>query len=362
MPGPPQPPSLQLAKPGSDLDAERMGPVVRLKWTGPIENTDKTKVKTGPKAGGKTQICRKDSDKGVCVPVGSVANAPGGPQTFEDALPESLLTGDARALQYEVSVENVHGRSAGWSDPALAAAGEAPGDVVRLTATLTARGVWLRWQEASPATGAEVTWRIERKLVEGAAGAQSAKVKGESGGLGTPEKEIPERALEVDGKDAASGETLDSHITWNAKYSYRVRVVRKVRVETARGPEGLEMLGRRSDAVEVATKDVFPPAAPMGLAAVPGWDEVGAQRGPRVDLSWSPNQEPDVAGYRVFRTESSGAEQLVSGPQPVVASAFVDHGVKAGTKYHYWIVAIDESGNVSGASDSVEMETLPSGN
>jgi hypothetical protein len=207
-----------------------------------------------------------------------------------------------------------------------------------------------------------VTWRIERRLIEAAPGVQGTKAKGQAGGLGTPEKEIPERTLEVGGSDAASGETLDSHITWNAKYSYRVRAVRKVRVETERGPEGLEMLGRRSEAVEVATKDVFPPAAPTGLAAVPGWDEAGADRGPRVDLSWSPNQEPDVAGYQVFRVENGAAEQLISGAQPMVASAFVDHGVKAGAKYRYWIVAVDESGNVSPASESVEVETLPNGN
>jgi hypothetical protein len=360
MPGPPQPPSLQLAKPVSDLEVERLGPVVRLKWTGPVENTDKTKVKTGAKAGGRTQICRRESDKGTCSPIGSVANVPGGALVFEDVLPEALGTGDARALAYEVSVENVHGRSAGWSDPTLAAAGQAPGDVVGLTATLTARGIWLRWQEASPATGAEVTWRIERVLVE--PGAQSNGVKGQSSGLGTPEKEIPERILEVDGKDAASGETLDSHITWNAKYSYRIRAVRKVRVESVRGPEGLEILGRRSEAVEVATKDVFPPAPPTGLAAVPGRDEVGPRKGSRVDLSWSPNQEPDVAGYRVFRIENGGSEVLVSGAQPVVASAFVDHAVNAGTRYRYWVVAIDDSGNISAASEVVDVETLPNGN
>jgi hypothetical protein len=364
MPGPPQPPSLQLAKPVGDLEAARTGPTVRLRWSGPVENTDKTKVK----AAGKTEICRKESDAGSCTRVGEAANKPGGELSYEDVLPERLRTGAPRALEYEVSVENVHGRSAGWSDPVLTAAGQAPGDVIELTATTTWRGVWLRWREASPAEGTAVTWRIERRLVEAPAAAarpKSAagqKSAAEGQGLGAPEKEIPERTLEVEGTDAASGEALDSHITWNAKYAYRVQAVRKVKVETARGPRGVEILGRRSGEVEVSTKDVFPPAAPQGLAGVPGWDEAGAQKGPRVDLSWSPNREGDMAGYRVFRTENGGPEQLVSGAQPVVASSFADHDVKAGTKYRYWVVAVDESGNASAASEAIEVETLASGN
>ncbi len=279
MPGPPQPPSLQLAKQVGNLDAQRVGPEVELRWTGPEENTDKTKVKPG----GKTAVCRTVGAVGGCVPVGSVANKPGGAMTFEDALPEELRRGEPRALEYSVSVENVHGRSAGWSDAALTATGAAPGDVVGLTATLTARGVWLRWQEKNAAVGTAVTWRIERRLVEGAA-ASAGAAKGR--GLGGPEKEIAERTLEVEGVDAASGEALDSHMSWNAKYAYRVQAVRKVRVEVERasaGTEsrvtesrGTEIRGARSAEVEVATKDVFAPAAPAGLAGVPGWDAAGA--------------------------------------------------------------------------------------
>jgi hypothetical protein len=368
MPGPPQPPSLQLAKQVGDLAAERVGPVVELRWTGPEENTDKTKVKPG----GKTVVCRKDSASGSCLPVGSVANQPGGALTFEDALPEGLRTGEARALEYAVSVENVRGRSAGWSDPALTAAGVAPGDVVGLTATLTARGVWLRWQEKNAAAGTAVTWRIERRLVAGAAKTADEEGKGrdtKERGLGGPEKEFVERTLEVEGTDAASGEVLDKHITWNAKYAYRVQAVRKLKVETASASSktememhGTEILGRRSEEVEVATKKVFAPAAPVGLAGVPGWDAAGDKKGPRVDLSWSPNDEADVAGYRVFRAEGPDAiGAVVSGAELVVGSAFTDQTAKPGTKYRYWVVAVDASGNVSAASDAIEVETLASG-
>jgi hypothetical protein len=261
MPGPPQPPSLQLAKPVGDLAAERVGPAVELRWTGPVENTDKTKVKPG----GKTVVCRKESPSGNCLPVGSVANQPGGAVRFEDALPEGLRTGEARALEYAVSVENVRGRSAGWSDPALTSAGRAPGDVVGLTATLTPRGVWLRWQERNAAVGTAVTWRIERRLIAGAA--QTAAVEQGKGGdrkergLGGPEKEFVERTLEVEGTDAANGEVLDTHITWNAEYGYRVQAVRKLKVETPSASSktememhGTEILGRGSEEVEVKTK------------------------------------------------------------------------------------------------------------
>ena len=73
-----------------------------------------------------------------------MANQPGGAMTYEDALPEGLRTGEARALEYAVSVENAHGRSAGWSDPALTAAGEVSGRCGGADGDADpARGVWL---------------------------------------------------------------------------------------------------------------------------------------------------------------------------------------------------------------------------
>ena len=126
----------------------------------------------------------------------------------------------------------------------------------------------------------------------------------------------------------------------------------------------------RSEEVEVATKQVFAPAAPVGLAGVPGWDAIGdkktgTQAGPRVDLSWSPNVEADVAGYRVFRAEGPGRRLERRGREwGRAGGGFGVYGswtAKPGTKYRYWVMAVDGSGNVSAASEAIEVETPADG-
>src|SRR5882672_4578643 len=52
--GPPQPPSLQLPKPSTDLRATRKGEKVLLSWTIPTFTTDRQTVR----ALGPTRICR----------------------------------------------------------------------------------------------------------------------------------------------------------------------------------------------------------------------------------------------------------------------------------------------------------------
>src|SRR5262249_35023755 len=50
----------------------------------------------------------------------------------------------------------------------------------------------------------------------------------------------------------------------------------------------------RSNEACVSVRDIVPPAAPSGVAAV------GAADG--VEVSWSPSTESDLASYRVYRT------------------------------------------------------------
>lgn len=97
-----------------------------------------------------------------------------------------------------------------------------------------------------------------------------------------------------------------------------------------------------------APVDVVPPAAPAGLAAVaaPG----------SVALSWSANTEPDLAGYRVYRSGTlpvTTAGGPVSGAALVTATSFTDTGLPNGTVVHYALAAVDASGNSSPLSAPV---------
>ena len=95
--------------------------------------------------------------------------------------------------------------------------------------------------------------------------------------------------------------------------------------------------------------DTTAPAAPTGLTASAG-DAAAA-------LDWADNGETDLAGYEVQRATTSG------GPYSTVArvggSAYTDTGLTNGTTYHYVVVAVDTSGNVSQRSS--EVSASPAG-
>jgi fibronectin type 3 domain-containing protein len=95
----------------------------------------------------------------------------------------------------------------------------------------------------------------------------------------------------------------------------------------------------------VEEEDATPPAAPIDLAAT----ATGAQ----IDLSWTASAEEDVAGYHVYRAETSfsdpaDATKLTSSLLTDVS--YVDTDVTGGTTYVYRVTATDDAGSESDLS------------
>jgi fibronectin type 3 domain-containing protein len=107
----------------------------------------------------------------------------------------------------------------------------------------------------------------------------------------------------------------------------------------------LELAGPFSQPVRVEAKDVFPPAAPKGLAAVAVAASGGDAAG--VDLDWDPNTEADLAGYVVYRREADGDWERVSPTVLLVGPGFHDGHVVAGHAYEYAVTAVDQNGHES---------------
>ncbi len=90
--------------------------------------------------------------------------------------------------------------------------------------------------------------------------------------------------------------------------------------------------------------DTAPPSAPSGLVA--------SREGDNVRVRWSPNSEPDVAGYLVYRATTSG-----SGPSRITGTLvsgteYLDTGVPSADRAWYEVSAVDESGNESAHSST----------
>jgi hypothetical protein len=89
-----------------------------------------------------------------------------------------------------------------------------------------------------------------------------------------------------------------------------------------------------------------PPADPTGLVVV------DPATGGRLDLSWVPNGEGDLAGYHVYRSTDPAA------PIPwtridaslVATTTYSDTGLTDGTIYWYYVTAVDAASEESGPS------------
>jgi len=88
--------------------------------------------------------------------------------------------------------------------------------------------------------------------------------------------------------------------------------------------------------VQAAPFGNLPPAAPTGLIATAGNETVG--------LDWNDNSEPDLAGYNVYRSTTSGGDPVpygkLNGPL-VTISEYVDDTVTNGIPYFYVVKAVD---------------------
>lgn len=100
--------------------------------------------------------------------------------------------------------------------------------------------------------------------------------------------------------------------------------------------------------VESPGSDLFPPAIPTGLRVYYAADgEVG--------IVWSPNTEPDINRYYIYRmADTTSGSYLLLGY--TTDNYFINDSLDYNTSYFYRVSAADRSGNESLASDSVRAE------
>jgi hypothetical protein len=345
--GPPEPPSLELPKPPSDLRAARKGDNVVLTWTIPSRTTVRQKLRYL----GKTEICRSfdaSIKEKECTPVvGSVAppadfentmktSTKKLAATFTDVPPSAIKQENPMGFAvYAVEVQNAAGRAAGISNQVRVPLVPTLPPFEDFAARPEASGVLVSWRcphNAVSLKDLQFLFRIYRRLESEVRYTKIADVPATECAEAIPPNE-----------EAAAGSFLDQTFEWQQTYFYRGTVVSAIEVP---GTSAIEIEGEDTPEVKVFANDIFPPAVPSGLQAVFS----GPGQSPFIDLIWSPGKDADIAGYNVYRHEiSTPLEKLTA--EPVQTPAFRDTRVEPGKTYFYSVSAVDRRGNESARSE-----------
>jgi hypothetical protein len=328
-PGPPRPPSLHLPQAARDLTADRTGDRVTLTFTLPRRTTDDLPLRETSLG---LRICRQP-EHAACTPIPAPARVDltaaakhGMRFSVDDTLPTELATGPLRLLAYQVELLNAAGRSAGPSAHAYTAAGTAPARVDTLTVSGTRLGTLLTWQ---PAPGEAAPVLLERQQLNTPATARNTDVHFRVTGGATA---------------AAEDRALDTAAQENVPYRYTAYRERTVNLA------GHDIRLRSADTAPVTfnLRDIFPPPTPTELTAAAFTSDKGTYT---VDLIWQPVDDPELAGYNVYREPLDGtAPRAKLNATPLPEPAFHDTTAAAGTAFRWSVTSLDKHGNESPAA------------
>jgi hypothetical protein len=343
--GPPEPPSLELAKPPSDLRAARKGDKVVLSWTIPSRTT----VRQSLRYLGQTEICRSLEAllKGCTATVGSIAppadferssktTAKKLEATFTDSLSSAMERERSRSFAvYAVEVQNAAGRSAGISNQARVPLVPTLPPFDDFAARPQASGMLISWHcphNAASLKDVRFMFRLYRRLESESKYTKIADV---------PATECAEAVPQTEESSASS--FLDQTFEWQQTYLYHGTVVSAIEVP---GQPAVEVEGDDTPPIRVFANDIFPPVVPSGLQAVSS----GPGQAPFIDLIWSPVNDADLAGYNVYRHPADAPPEKLNA-EVVQTPAFRDARVEPGRTYLYSVSAVDQRGNESARSE-----------
>ena len=324
VPGEPLPPLLEIPERASDLSITQTGARLRLVWSPPSLTTEGTRVR---------RLARLEI-YGVFLTEGAtLTNFP-----ESSRLLATLQADEISALQEQIAYElpvasgqlrqtaffavkavNDIGRDAGFSNLAQLKIVDLPDAPLDLQATLTEDAIHLAWK-APPASafGGPAPQPDGYRIYRAEAGSQQTAAL-----LGT----------------ARSPAYQDSTFAYGQRYVYSVRAFV--------GEGDSAVTTPPSNPAEVDAADRFPPASPLNVRGVtiPG----------AVDLIWSPNPEPDLAGYNVYRQQEQDGARLRLNRELLPTPLFHDPSVTPGNLYTYQVTAADGNGNESVPSEAVQL-------
>ena len=254
--------------------------------------------------------------------------------------PEDVRTDKGKSVVYRVRARVSNKKTSPNSDDVTVSLYPVPERISTLDAGVTENGIELHWSLPTRTSGGEPLPKVDEYHVYRGeldpAPADKVTRDAKQAVWKTPPVQI--------GK-TQTPEYVDSAIDNGKTYGYVLR--------SAIYTGGKLLESGESNLKIVIAKDTFPPAAPQGLVAAILSGESGKAV---VDLSWSLNVEPDLAGYRVYRSEQEGSRGELLTAEQLPTPAYRDISAEPGKRYWYSVTAVDRAGNESPPSSAVFAE------
>ena len=345
-PGAPLPPSLELPVPVQDLTVSRKGNEVTLSWTPPARTVDAQNVRL-PKLG-PTLICRglDNYPMAECGPAAGQVQPVAPPQpekgekkvpapprvSYTDTLPADLVQAHPTGFAtYAVEATNWRGRTAGLSNQIKISLAPALPPPQHIQAEVTAYGIVVEFDcfgPPPPNPALAYKCRLYRQVRGGEVSQLQDVTPGQApcGPIGP--------------RHESACRVTDNTFQWENAYTYWVA---PITVTTQDGQPVAEVEGKNSLNAAVVARDIFPPSVPHGLEAVAS----GVGQKPFIDLTWTPDTEPDLIGYNVYRQEAGTTAWHKINQELVPSPTFRDEAIAAGHTYTYAVTARDSRGNES---------------
>ncbi len=347
-PAAPLPPTLNLPQPVHDLAATRVGNTVHVTFSVPQKTTDKLPVRGTMTA----RLCRS-VESGPCLPAVSVA-IPAQQKSFsmDDNLPPQLTQGPVRLLAYKLSVLNRAGKSDEESSPVYAGRRARPSDCYRIHRhAATKRHCSLMAGSRSPRRSHRLGPFRSRPHLRAACATSNRTVR--HGPRPPHRRQARSRAGRADtarlrerGRPPVLRDRCDRPHRQHVSL-YRATHLPASRSTDASSKSQVSPASRSTPRIAMSSR---PPSRS-------GWSLRQTRPSRSIDLDWTPDVDPGLAGYIVYRRAAgtSEAPQRISpAGKPIPTSSWSDTTATPGQRYAYSVSAIDLSGNESQRSAEVE--------
>jgi uncharacterized protein len=285
----PLPPFIRIPEAVKDLTVTQNGNDLVLTWTNPARNID------GSAATNLAHVEIRSDNK----PIATLGiTAAGRPQSDSIPLDPGL---DSRRT-FSLVVDTTQGKKSQPSNVAAITPVEVPGTVSGLRAVVDQRRIMLEWNR--PVVHPELA---------------DAYI-------------VTRTDMPAESQTVSETRYEDTQYEPGKVVTYQVTPLRRA-AETA-------VPGIGPESVTVKVEDKTPPQVPSGLEIVQS--DTGAY------LTWNPNTETDLAGYRVFRSDNANGDFRPISDRVISTNALFDPSYRPGQ--YYRVSAVDEFGNESAMS------------